>query len=205
MDDNAVAANLRDQVNLDVYWNDLAPKARAEAKVLGFTEDLWDSNHLQMDSHLFPLYATPRDDFTTREKRAMESLRIGRWHRVNSYRPAHLRNKARYVDHAHLTDAQIKQLSEMKTLLFITTHLSEEHERALRMIWKTGHAAILPDNDLNRGWCRVRGDSSSVVHNHEYLARFLACLDGGGSHGDCVGVTAVEHLEWDDTVVQKDR
>lgn len=38
-------------------------------------------------------------------------------------------------------------------------------------IWSTGHAAILPDNDLNRNFCRVKGEQSSVVHDHAWLSR----------------------------------
>ena len=348
----------KDDVPLGKNWKDLSLKARAEAKVLGFTEDLWDSNHAEMDSHLFPLYSTALNDLSARERKAVAYLDLEEDYQMHSYRPKHLRNRPRYVARAHLADAQIKKLSEMKILLFLTTHLSKGHERALREIWtglvkssdllsnadvlvhhsntlpdltdllkgifparnvtavqaknegyqegairaladaieqqwfetydwvvrvnpdviirndtwivsqmldpdvrgilvdchdgllnrsgnrrnkahtdffavrpeymvnrsealkrgldkitnaanhftaavedawSTGHAAILPDNDLNRGFCRVRGDSSSVVHNHEYLARLFACIEEIGDRRDnhCMAMNAVELLGWE--------
>ena len=124
------------------------------------------------------------NDLSARERKAVAYLDLEEDYQMHSYRPKHLRNRPRYVARAHLADAQIKKLSEMKILLFLTTHLSKGHERALREIW-TGlvkssdllsnadvlvhHSNTLPDlTDLLKGIFPARNVTAVQAKNEGY-------------------------------------
>ena len=57
---------------------------------------------------------------------------------------------------------RLRAYKSMKNAEYHATFLFEN-------IWANGHAVVLPDNDPSWSFCRVRGNRSSVVHDHEWL------------------------------------
>lgn len=101
-------------------------------------------------------------DFNSEGGGASTSIRFGaRWladdHDAEYYADVNRRlmstreeNRQFYVDHQYLTEDQIEQLATMRVLLFVTTHLSDQHLMALEWIWPstTANSTLLTNADV---------------------------------------------------------